>query len=75
MVIIPLDIAEWIAVISTIVLLTAYFVRQEARVRRSRNDIINQAATLEIIITYMIQIMDRDKALEFIQELYRQRGR
>jgi predicted metallo-beta-lactamase superfamily hydrolase len=75
MVAVTLDLSEWIALTSAIVLIAAYLVRREMDFRSLRADVTNQKARLGVVIMYMAEIMDRDKALKFTQEIYREHGR
>ena len=75
MVAVTLDLSDWIALTSAIVLVAAYLVRREMDFRSLRRDVTNQKARLGVVIMYMAEIMDKDKALKFTQEIYREHGR
>jgi hypothetical protein len=75
MVAVTLDLAEWIALGTAMVAVTAYLVRLEMNLRTLRGDMRNQATRLGVVIMYMAEIIDRDKVVKFTQEIYREHGR
>jgi hypothetical protein len=73
--ILPLEFSEELTLIGIIVGVAIFFTKLGIDVRSLRRDSRNQAEALKAIMTYMAETMDKQKALDFIKEVFVRRGR
>jgi hypothetical protein len=74
-VIIPFEFSDLVLIFGLVIAAAGYFITQGLIIRRLRKQTKNQGEVLKIIIMVIAETMDKEKALQFIEKVFIDKGR
>ena|GEM_PF-2592647 len=72
---IPLEFNDLVLIFSLVTAAAGYFVAQGFIIRRLRKETKNQREVMKVMIMVIAETMDKDKALQFFEKVFMQKGR